>query len=300
MESLIEEHAKRQAMMHAVAQEFAEKAVLTWRWLESVDFGWGPQRLKDASKGIWNPRDYQATLTIVSDPDGEYGDGFVSDSLFRYSYEKQPPGQDPLGGSNRKLRKAMELGLPIVMFQKVGRGLYVPIMPVYVVKDEPENRSFLLGFDESLRFFPDPDDWTSDHRHYAEVIVSQRLHQPRFRSTVLQAYDLKCAVCELKKVPLLDAAHITSDKADDGFPVVSNGLAMCKIHHAAYDERILGVSPDYVVHINSEVLQETDGPMLKFGLQQMHGRTLYLPKTAAHRPDQERLERRFDEFLKAG
>lgn len=300
MESLLEERIRREAMMHVVAQEFAEKAVLTWQWLESVDFGWGPQRLRNPYKGIWNPRDYQATLTIVSDPDGEYDDGYVGDSLYQYSYERQPEGRDPGGGSNRKLRKAMELGLPIIMFRKVGDGLFVPVMPVYVVKDEPEHRQFLLAFDESLRFFPDPDDWKEDHRKYAESLVSKRLHQPQFRSTVLQAYDLKCSVCELKKVPLLDAAHITSDKDVAGLPVVTNGLALCKIHHAAYDEKILGISPDYVVQINSDVLHETDGPMLKFGLQQMHGRNLYLPRNVDQRPDRDRLKRRFEEFLAVG
>ena len=60
-----------------------------------------------------------------------------------------------------------------------------------------------------------------------------RLHQPVFRAQVLQAYGA-CIICRLKHVDLLDAARILSD-ADGGQPVVTNGLAMCKIHHAAYD-----------------------------------------------------------------
>ena len=42
-----------------------------------------------------------------------------------------------------------------------------------------------------------------------------------------------------------------------------NGLALCKIHHAAYDSRILGVSPDLVVQIRADILDETDGPLLE-------------------------------------
>jgi putative restriction endonuclease len=297
---LSQEFAKREALMHVLATEFAHRAVLTSRWLSRVDFGWGPERIKDISKGIWNPSAYAATLTIVSDPDGEYDDGDHGDSLYRYSYEKRPEGQDPRGGSNAKLREAMRLGLPVVMLRKVADGRFVPVMPVYVVKEEPEHKRFLLALDESLRFLPDPSHLTEDQRRYAERIIRQRIHQPEFRARVLVAYERQCAVCELKKTPLLDAAHITSDADSSGLPVVTNGLALCKIHHAAYDENILGISPGYVVHINAEVLAEVDGPMLKYGLQQMDHRPLWIPKRAAERPDRDRLAARFDEFKHAG
>ena len=48
---LSEEFSKREALMHALASEFAQKAVLTSSWLSRVDFGWGPERVKDVSKG---------------------------------------------------------------------------------------------------------------------------------------------------------------------------------------------------------------------------------------------------------
>jgi putative restriction endonuclease len=297
---LSHEVSKREALMHALATEFAQSAVLTSKWLARVDFGFGPERVKDVGKGIWNPSSYAGTLTIVSDPDSEYDDGDHGDSLYRYSYEKRPPGQDPRGGSNIKLREAMRLGLPIVMLRKIADGRFVPVMPVYVVKEEPEHRRFLLALDESLRFLPDPAHLTEDQRRYVERVVRQRMHQPEFRSRVLGAYELKCAVCDLKKTPLLDAAHITGDIATDGLPVVSNGLALCKIHHAAYDENILGISPDYVVHINDDVLTEVDGPMLKYGLQQMDRRPLWVPRRAAQQPDKDRLAQRFEAFRSAG
>ncbi|MGL5810714.1 MAG: HNH endonuclease [Nocardioides sp.] len=300
MADLPEEFSRRDALMHALADEFAQHAVLTSAWLSRVDFGWGPERVKDVGKGIWNPAGYSATLTIVSDPGGEYDDGDHGDSLYRYSYEKRPPGQDPRGGSNHKLREAMRLALPVIMLRKVGVARFVPIMPVYVVKDEPEHQRFLLAIDESLRFLPDPAHLTEDQRRYVERVVKQRMHQPEFRSRVLSAYVLTCAVCELRKTPLLDAAHIVADGADRGFPTVTNGLALCKIHHAAYDQQILGISPDYVVHIKPTVLTEVDGPMLKYGLQEMNRRPLWLPPRRKDRPDQDRLAARFDAFTEAG
>lgn len=296
MDSLWDEHLRREELIHKLNAEFYQRTVLTREWLSNVELSWGRERLIDTSKGIWNPRSYAATLTIVSNPESEYDDGDHGNSLFRYSYEKRPAGQDPTGGSNRKLREAMRLGLPVIMLQKLDAGGYVPIAPVYVVKDEPEHQRFLLALDEGLRYLPDPAHLTEDQRRYAERVVKQRMHQPVFRSHVLKAYDIRCAVCELKKAPLLDAAHITPDTHDDGRAIVTNGLALCKIHHAAYDEQILGISPDYVVHVSSKVLVEVDGPMLKYGLQQMDRRPLWLPQRAKDRPDQERLSARFDQF----
>ena len=80
---------------------------------------------------------------------------------------------------------------------------------------------------------------------------------------------------------------------------MSNGLSLCKIHHAAYDVHLLGISPDHGIHINRALLEETDGPMLRHGLQEMHGRTLVLPSRRSDRPDRARLETRWAEFGQA-
>jgi putative restriction endonuclease len=72
---------------------------------------------------------------------------------------------------------------------------------------------------------------------------------------------------------------------------------MCKIHHAAFDRNLLGVSPDHRVQINRDLLEEIDGPMLRHGLQEMHGVTIQLPSRAAERPDRDRLAARFEQFL---
>ena len=53
----------------------------------------------------------------------------------------------------------------------------------------------------------------------------------------------------LRHHELLEAAHIVADSDPEGEPVVSNGLALCKLHHAAFDANILGVHPDYRVEV---------------------------------------------------
>ncbi|MDO3013190.1 hypothetical protein P5V34_04215 [Mycobacteroides abscessus subsp. abscessus] len=113
------------------------------------------------------------------------------------------------------------------------------------------------------------------------------------------AYQQQCTVCTLRHGKLLDAAHIIGDHKPNGLPLVQNGLSLCKLHHAAYDTNLLGISPDYAVHINRELMDEVDGPMLRHGLQEMDGRTLALPKRVTDRPSKDRLAERFDEFCAA-
>jgi len=106
----------------------------------------------------------------------------------------------------------------------------------------------------------------------------------------------RCAICRLNHPELLDAAHIIPDADERGTPVVSNGLSLCKIHHAAYDQDILGIDPDYRVHIREDILRERDGPMLKHGIQELDGSKLILPKQVAEKPDRDRLAQRYARF----
>ena len=111
------------------------------------------------------------------------------------------------------------------------------------------------------------------------------------------AYETQCCVCVLKKARLLDAAHIIGDTEERGDAVVTNGLSLCKIHHAAYDEHLIGITPDYRVAVNRGLLEETDGPMVLHGLQEMHDRDLVVPRARSERPDPERLAIRYNVFL---
>jgi putative restriction endonuclease len=186
--------------------------------------------------------------------------------------------------------------VPIILLRKIDPNIYVPIFPVYVVGDDPVAGQFLIALDESLRFLHNPLAPSEVEKRYAERLTLQRLHQPEFRGRVIRAYRTQCTVCTLRHGELLDAAHIIADRDSAGAPVVSNGLSLCKIHHAAYDRNLLAVRPDYVVEINKSLLAEIDGPMLKHGLQEMHGRSIVLPVRRSERPDRDRLEQRYDVF----
>ena len=81
--------------------------------------------------------------------------------------------------------------------------------------------------------------------------------------------------------------------------MVPNGLAMCKLHHAAFDTNILGIRPDLIIEVSGEVLLERDGPMLRHGLQEVNGTSSTVPRRDEWRPGAENLEERYEEFRKA-
>lgn len=278
--------------MNALTEATSEAGTVTREQLSALDLGFETRRLIDQSRGIWNPRDLQATLSVLSTPSGPYDDEALDGSVFRYDYRA-----GSTQGDNTKLRRAFELGLPIILFRKVGDRAFLPLFPVYVIADNFDQRHFLLGLDESLRSLADPSNPTPTERRYISRLTRQRLHQPEFRAKVLLAYETSCAVCQLKHGRLLDAAHIIGDREDGGDPVVTNGLTLCKIHHASYDSNMLGISPDYTVHINRDLLEEVDGPMLKHGIQEMDKRPLSVPGRRVDQPDRERLATRYDAFL---
>lgn len=248
--------------------------------------------------GIRKPAHLSAALTIrttYTPPGAEapYEDGVSPDGSLRYKWR----GTDPEHPDNRALRAAMARGAPLAYFYPVAKGVYHAIYPVYLVDEDSAAHEFAVDLGE-YRDREEGEGSTMDRR-YARRLTLHRLHQVIFRPKVLRAYESRCALCRLGHAPLLDAAHILPDHHRRGEPVVPNGLAMCKIHHAAYDSNIIGIRPDRVVEVRDDVLIEIDGPMLRHGLQEMHGSTIYLPRSRRDQPDPTRLEERYEQFRSA-
>ncbi len=169
------------------------------------------------------------------------------------------------------------------------------------VCDDPDDLTFKVAVDDAqtalkaaeVGYVAESD--VTARREYVTAIVRRRVHQRSFREKVLRAYRQQCALCRLRHEELLDAAHIVPD-SEEGPPTVSNGMALCKLHHGAYDAFFLTVRPDYVVVVREDILKETDSPMLIHGLQELDGRRIQLPRKPIHRPDPELLARRYDQF----
>jgi putative restriction endonuclease len=252
-------------------------------------------------QGIFKPALCDAPLSITTIP-GQYPDEMGVGTL-SYAYR----GTDPAHPDNRGLRRAMREQIPLVYFYGLAPGQYLPAFPVFIVGDHPAQLAFDVAVDDvqQLALGVEPpsavaEDRAAIRREYVTAVVRRRLHQQAFRARVLEAYRTRCAFCRLRHQELLDAAHITADMEEMGEPVVSNGLSLCKLHHAAFDRHFLTVRPDYVIEVRRSVLDEEDGPMLVHGLKGMHERPILLPRESSLQPDRDRLEQRYALFLRSG
>lgn len=253
-----------------------------------------------APQGIFRPRLMDLPLSITTTPQGPYHDSFGPDELLTYRYR----GTDPSHPDNQGLRRAMAMQRPLVYFHGIVPGKYLAVWPVYVVGDDPAGLAFRMAVDDAA-YAAEPmeraisDDKAMARRTYVTAITRVRLHQRLFRERVMAAYRSQCALCRLRHQELLDAAHIIPDSDPAGAPKITNGIALCKLHHAAFDSFIIGVAPDYSIHVRRDVLEESDGPVLRYGLQQLHGTILTLPRLNTEWPDRELLQRRFERFKAA-
>lgn len=303
----LDEEAGRLRVFRFLEEQTARHGeVLDWTVLtKGLEIEGQPTPLLGAS-GIWKPAVFAVPISVTTKPpeagkSAPYDDGVGPDGLLRYRYQ----GSDPNNHFNTGLREAFRRRLPLVYFLGIEKGRYRPFWPVFIVRDDPAALAVYIELHDAattgidLRVADTALEEPPLDRTYARRLTLQRLHQAAFRERVMRAYRHSCAVCHLKHRELLDAAHIIGDREEFGTPEVSNGLALCKIHHAAFDSHILGVRPDYVIEVRGDVLAEVDGPMLKFGLQATHGQPLVLPSRRADRPNPDLLEVRYERFRQA-
>jgi putative restriction endonuclease len=237
-----------------------------------------------------------AALSVNTSFRSPYDDEETPDG-FAYAYRAGAIDQH----DNRALRAACQLQVPLVYFVGTRPGWYRPEWPVYVTVDDPITRRVTLTPGRMIGPLEEREpNLPSDpvERRYAVRETRVRLHQARFRARVLPAYANQCTICRLKETRLLDAAHIVPDADSGGQPVVSNGLSLCSIHHRAFDEDLVGVSPDYEVRVHTRLLEDEDGPMLDL-LKRAHRNRIVLPRSVRLRPDRERLAARFERFRAA-
>jgi putative restriction endonuclease len=264
-------------------------------------FSFGGERISFGSfqKGIHRSQLQRGTaaLTLMTSLEDPYGDAYdEAGRAFMYAYRSGPIDQ----ADNRALREAFELQTPLVYFRAVAPGQYLVVAPMFVAADDAVARVVVLEQGLPVQDMQ-PGGLVSspDVRAYATGEARHRLHQQRFKLNVMRAYRHRCTICTLRERDLVQAAHIVPDGEPEGIASVINGLALCAIHHLAYDRNLLGIDPDGVVHIADRLRREIDGPMLRTGLQGFHGARIALPHRPQDRPDQTRLGTRFSRFLHA-
>ena len=262
--------------------------------------------LMNPQRGIFKPQQMRFLLsikTVFPRPGGIvwYDDQrevhrqiFEGDETVDYAFM----GQNPDAADNRWLREAFENRIPIIYFLGIAPGRYQAALPAFISGWDPNALKARVAFGVSGQDELAPPE-NALERRYALRSVKQRLHQASFREAVIAAYNGRCALSGLPEPLLLDAAHIVSDKDERfGQPVVPNGLPLSKIHHAAFDAHLIGIDPDYRLHVSERLLVQNDGPMLE-ALKRLDGGVIHMPSRIKDRPDRDRLAQRYERFKEA-
>ena len=259
--------------------------------------------LVNPQRGIFKPQQMRFLLsikTVFPKPGGKiwYDDQrevhrqiFEGDEMVDYAFM----GQNPEAADNRWLREAFENRVPVIYFLGIAPGRYQAMLPAFISGWDSKALKARVAFgvpDQEVLAPPA----NALERRYALQAVKQRLHQTSFREAIISAYNGRCALSRISEPLLLDAAHIISDKDERlGQPVIPNGIPLSKIHHAAFDTHLIGIDPNYCLHVSDRLLGQHDGPMLE-ALKRLNGGTIHLPSRIKDRPDRDRLALRFERF----
>ena len=253
----------RDALIRAAAFEHVRRLRETHGVLASADLRAGftvlgeRTPLVNPQRGIFKPQQMRFLLSIrtvfpvpgrrvwYDDQREVHRQIFDGDETVDYAFM----GQDPDAPDNRWLREAYENNVPVIYFLGVAPGRYEAMIPVYVAGWDPKALKARVAFG-----VPDQPGFSAPElateRRYALRIVKQRLHQDTFREAVITAYDGRCALSRFPEQRLLDAAHIIEDRDElFGQPIVPNGIPLSKIYHAAFDAHLIGIDPDYRIHV---------------------------------------------------
>jgi putative restriction endonuclease len=260
--------------------------------------------LINPQRGIFKPRQMRYLLSIrtvyprsrarvwYDDQRRVHRQIYEGDQTVSYAFM----GEDPDAADNRWLREAYQDRVPLIYFLGTSPGRYQAIVPTFIVGWEREAKTAHVAFGVPGQVV---DSGHAPERRYALQTVKRRLHQASFRDAVIAAYRGRCALSGLPEPLLLDAAHIMSDTHEElGQPVVPNGIPLSKIHHAAFDSHLIGVDPDFRVHVAERLRSQNDGPMLE-ALKSAHLTTIHLPTRKLDHPDRDRLAERFELFRSA-
>lgn len=254
-------------------------------------------------RGIFKPRQMRFLLSIKTVYPKRGGRVWYDDQreVHRQIFQGEETidyafmGQRPDAADNQWLREAYESQIPIIYFIGIAPGHYKAMVPAYISGWDAGtlNARVVFGMPDQDYMAPPAN---AVERRYALREVQQRLHQDSFREAVLSAYGGRCAISRLPEPRLLDAAHIIADTDKEfGQPVVPNGIPLSKLHHAAFDAHLIGIDPNYRLHVSERLLAQDDGPMLE-SLKRLNGELIHLPRRRQDHPDQERLAQRFERF----
>jgi putative restriction endonuclease len=114
---------------------------------------------------------------------------------------------------------------------------------------------------------------------YRPLAKRRRARRAGFAEEVLQAYAYACAMCGYdgalgRHAVGLEAAHVRWH-SQDGQDEVSNGLALCSLHHALFDLGVLGLMPDLRIQVSQMYVARSKAGQT---VDALHGQPLAAPR----------------------
>ena len=207
--------------------------------------------------------------------------------------------------NNQHLRQAAIRGYPLIYFRGISPGHYLPLYPM-VIQHCDARAAWLAAVQLPMVEGPLPAaeapagylSVPEESRDLLMLRMKVRLHQHQFRAMVLKAYGNRCILSGLRAVDLLAAAHI-KPHAEQGPATIQNGLCLSHLHHAAFDANLVGIDPDFRVHVAKRLRATRDGVILE-SLKALPERRISLAALPeAYRPCRDFLAERYARFVQA-
>lgn len=263
--------------------------------------------LASKAEGIFKPKELtEGALSIKTTVPKKgrhnvYDDKEAEDGYFHYSLKASGNLR-----SNHYLEQSWKKQLPLIYFIGITPGFYKAVFPCFINDINTIANSALVApgrhienYSHSAANSEVEIAATSVERKYAVREVKARLHQEAFRDMVLSAYQNKCAISGLPVPALLEAAHIIPDSHQLGHAEVKNGICLSRLHHKAFDAMLIGIRPDHTIVVSEKLKSMNDGPVLEYGLKQIDGMKIAIPKKEDLKPSSQYLEVRWQHFLEA-
>lgn len=233
-------------------------------------------RMKGITLRRWN--DGTPYIIIFSREEGPYTDRMEGDILY---YDGEGLGKDQkLTTANKTLMESNQTGRPIFGFRQredSDRWRYIGILKVidcnYILKEGYKTYEFKLKKQDVAL----PENLASEldelieqsHMEKPQLTEEPTVHSANrkqrdsvFRNKIKEIYDNQCAVCGKRRFtpanyPEVEASHIYP-KEKNGSDDLRNGIALCKLHHWAFDNGLLAITNDYQVLVRDEIKSNTD------------------------------------------
>lgn len=262
-----------------------------------------------------NPRkDDQGDLeyiVLTSSGQSHYDDHMRGDRV-RYIGQDSGEGDQPQSGRNgRLIAQLQQLTVPIYLFNRDEKGddwRYQGLVDIVDHEYVSDGGRMINRFSLEQIGVPSSTDYSEaeaeidseseeipleEDEEEAVETTKRKARSSIFRRRVKRYYNHRCAVCGSSRrtpegSPEVEAAHIYP-RRENGRDHYRNGMALCKLHHWAFDCGWISVSDSHEILVkNKEDRDETQE------FRQLEGNKIHLPDDENHHPLQKFLKKHRD------